>query len=308
MDSIRQLRVTDHPSFLCAVQHYLREQGAAGESIGSGVFAVAGRVDNAIAHITNHPWTISAHDIKAALGVASVQLVNDFTAQAFAASRLDDEHLVWVNRPALPRPVVGDKTFVVIGPGTGLGISALLIRDGRPLVLDTEGGHAAFAATTREQFAIRELLAREHGSVSHERLLSGAGLCNILRCLAELGGHDIPGAIKPEQVSKAAHRGDPLCSRALDLFWQVFGALAGDQVLALGAWDGVFLTGGMVPRLLPELQAHRFMEHFADKGRFADAVSRVPVAAIVHPQPGLLGAAVLAAAGDDGAGGSCRAD
>ncbi len=300
MASVRQLRVADFPTFLAAVQHYLCESNIAGGSIRTSVLAVAGRVVEGRADVTNHGWVISASETREALGLEAVHLVNDFTAQAYATTCLDAADVVWLNHAARMTPVSADRTCAVIGPGTGLGVSALLIRDGRALVLETEGGHASFAASTTEQFAIRQILADSFGSVSYERFLSGGGLCNIVEALARLTGRVAPTGMRPEDVSEGARQGDALCSQALDLFFSVFGTLAGDQVLALGAWDGVFLSGGLVPKLLPELLASDFMERFSEKGRFRSAVAGVPVAAVVHPQPGLLGAAVIASARQSG--------
>ncbi len=296
MSTARQLRVAEFPSFLAAAQHYLRENNLEIGSIRNAVLAVAGRVVEGRAQVTNHGWLISASETREALGLEALHLVNDFEAQAFATTCLDPAHVVHINHAGAIPPPSADRTYAVIGPGTGLGISALLIRDGRTLVLETEGGHASFAASTSEQFAVRQILAESFGSVSYERFLSGGGLCNIVEALSRLRGRSAPPGMKPEDVSNGARQGDPLCRQALEMFFSVFGALAGDQVLALGAWDGVFLSGGLVPKLLPELLASDFMPRFSDKGRFRGAVACVPVAAVVHPQPGLLGAAVIASA------------
>ena len=170
----------------------------------------------------------------------------------------------------------------------------LVVRDGRHYPLATEGGHAGFAPGTPEEIAVLERLSACYGRVSNERVVSGGGLVNLHRALSEIAGLD-PGPLQPEDITARAAEGDRRCLHAIDVFCAVFGAIAGDLVLTLGAWDGVFLSGGMVPLLLPALQHSGFRERFEGKGRYAPAMSRVPTLAVLHPQPGLLGAAALAA-------------
>lgn len=295
MDSVRQLAVADHPTLVDSARHYLQLAGLSPGAVASGVFAVAGRVDGDLAQITNHPWLISRSATCAALGFEALALINDFTAQALATELLGADDLVVVGDP-LPRPASnpGSRTYAVLGPGTGLGVSALLQRDGRSHALETEGGHVGFAASTPEEAAILADLAGEYGRVSNERLLSGGGIGNIHRSLTRLRGLAADASLPPQVIVAGARAGDPVCRRTIELFCEVFGAVAGDLVLTLGAWDGVFLTGGLVPRLLAELQASAFRQRFEAKGRFAAAMSRVPTLAVVHPQAGLLGAAAFA--------------
>jgi glucokinase len=144
------------------------------------------------------------------------------------------------------------------------------------------------------EVAILEQLSREFGRVSNERLASGAGLVNLHRALGAIAGED-PGHLEPEDVTAGAAAGDPRCEQAVDAFCAAFGAIVGDLVLACGAWDGAYLSGGLVPPLLPALRRSGFRQRFEGKGRFAPAMAAVPTLAIVHPQPGLLGAAVIAA-------------
>lgn len=289
--SVREYAVADFGSLAEAAQHYLRQTWATARH---AVFAVAGRVDGDEARITNHPWVISIARTRGELGLDSLSLVNDFNAQAMAILALQPADVVAIGGAA--GPVIErarDATFAVIGPGTGLGVGGLLLRDGRPYPLETEGGHVSFAPGTPEEIAILEQLSRDHGRVSNERLVSGSGLVNIHRALSMISGID-PGPLDPRDITQRAAAGDPRCQRALDVFCAVFGAAAGDLVLTLGAWDGVFLPGGLVPKLLPTLQHSGFRQRFEHKGRFSPAMARVPTLAVTHPQPGLLGAAVIA--------------
>jgi glucokinase len=291
-DSIGTFDVADFPSLADAAAHYLADRHT---RPASAVMAVAGRVEGDTARMTNHPWVVSSERIRTALRLEAVTLVNDFVAQAMAIPLLREADIAVIG-PTRPTPLDGARrTFAVLGAGTGLGIAALLVRDGRWLPLATEGGHASFAPGTPEEIAILERLSADFGRVSNERLVSGAGLVNLHRALAQLAGAD-PGSMQPEDITSGAAAGDPRCERAVDVFCAVFGAIAGDIALTFGAWDGVYLSGGLVPPLLPALRRSGFRQRFEGKGRYSPAMARVPTIAVQHPQPGLLGAAALAAA------------
>lgn len=290
-DSVREYAVADFPSLADAARHYLDQTGAEAQH---GVFAVAGRVDGDEARITNHPWVISLARTRDALGFEDLKLVNDFAAQAMAASLLTPTDVVAIGGAQWsPAPLSEARTYAVIGPGTGLGVGGLMIRDGRRYPLETEGGHVSFPPGTPEEIEILERLSVQFGRVSNERLICGPGLVNIHRALSEIAGED-PGPLQPADVTALAAAGDLRCLRTLDVFCAVFGAIAGDLVLTTGAWDGVFLTGGLVPKLLTNLQHSGFRQRFEHKGRFSAAMARTPTLAIVHPRPGLLGAAAFA--------------
>jgi glucokinase len=290
-DSIRSYAVDDFPSLADAAHHHLEATGARPQS---GVLAVAGRVEGDHARMTNHPWVVSAGRLREALSLETVLLVNDFVAQSAAVRLLDEAHLEAIGAPSRVAPDGGPRTYAVLGPGTGLGVGGLVLRDGRHYPLATEGGHASFAPGTPEEIDILQRLSGDYGRVSNERLVSGGGLVNIHRALSEIAGMD-PGPRQPEDITAGAAGGDRRCMRAIDVFCAVFGAIAGDVVLTLGAWDGVYLSGGLVPLLLPALQHSGFRQRFEGKGRYAPAMARVPTLAVLHPQPGLLGTAALAA-------------
>jgi glucokinase len=293
LDSVQQYPVADFASLADAAAHYLARTGLHGADLASGVFAVAGRVDGDQARITNSPWVIERAATRAALGLPRLRLVNDFAAQAMCTQLLGADDVVAIGDAGpLPAPA-RSRTQAIIGPGTGLGVSTLIVRDGRAVALETEGGHVSFAPGDAEEVALLGRLHARFGRVSNERLVSGSGLVNLHQALAALRGVDADLA-RPEDITAGARAGDALCRAALDRFCAVFGAIAGDLVLTLGAWDGVFLTGGLVPKLLPELQASAFRARFEAKGRFAPAMAQVATYAVVHPQPGLLGAAAFA--------------
>jgi len=291
VDSTREYVVADFPSLADAAKHYMDQTGTTARN---GVFAAAGRVDGDEVRVTNHPWVIRVPRLKKMLGFEGVKLMNDFAAQAMASSLLGPDDVAQVGgTPWKPVPLSRNLTYAVIGPGTGLGAGGLLVRDGKRYALETEGGHVSFPPGNPEEIEILERLSRQFGRVSNERLICGPGLVNIHRALSEMAGED-PGPMQPSDVTARAAEGDARCLHALDVFFAVFGAIAGDLVLTLGAGDGVFLSGGLVPRLLPQLQRSGFRQRFEHKGRFSPAMGKIPVLANLHKQPGLLGAAAMA--------------
>jgi glucokinase len=293
MDSIRRYRVKDFASLADAARQYFADTGRAATQ---AVIAAAGRIAGGeTVKVTNNPWAIVAHALQAELGMHSVRLVNDFAAQSMSVPLLAADALSPVG--GLPAPALGGaqpQTFVVMGPGTGLGVAGLLWRDGQWIVLESEGGHAGFAAHTTEDVEILHRLNARFGRVSNERMICGNGLVNLYLALADIA--DQPAEeYTPEDITARAEDGsDPLCVRTVETLAGIFGSVAGDLVLCLGGWDGVYLTGGVLPFLLPWLHRGGFRERFEAKGRFRETMERVPTLAIVHPEPGLLGAAAIA--------------
>jgi glucokinase len=292
-DSIRRYRVAEHESLVSTAKQYLADTGL---HVSRAIVAAAGRIDDGeTVKVTNNPWAISARKTAAALGLDYVHLVNDFAAQSMAVTLLEGDDLVDVG--TVGRPVIGieqNQTFAIVGPGTGLGVGGLLVRAGHCSVLQSEGGHAGFAAHSPEDILILNYLNQKYHRVSNERLICGQGLVNLYDAICYITG-STPADLKPEDITARAKDGScPLCTRTVETFAGIFGSVAGDLVLTLGAWDGVYLTGGLIPILLPWLERGRFRERFESKGRFRDIMEKVPTQAIVNPEPGLLGAAALA--------------
>jgi glucokinase len=295
-DSVQAFRVAGFESLAAAARVYLQgRQGRAGHRRPSrAVFALAGRVEGGQGRLTNHPWRIDAAQLQADLGLRSVRLINDFAAVGLSLPLLGESDVQAVGPPVAPIDRALRATYCVLGPGTGLGVSALAIDSGTVLSLQTEGGHAGFAPTTEEEIDLLRRLAARFGRVSMERLLCGSGLANLHEALCAMhGGGEAP--LAPETITeRALQRSDPRCTRAVELFCEILGSFAGDCALIFGAWQGVYLAGGMLEALSPWIRTGPFRTRFESKGRFAEAMARVPVALITHPQPGLLGAAACA--------------
>src|ERR1700754_2340277 len=300
-ESVRKYHVKDYASLGDAAKQYFKD---AGHEAQRAIIAAAGRIDNGeTVKVTNNPWAISAKSLAKELDLEWVHLVNDFAAQSMAVMLMTDQKtadghqdLVPVGKLAVPK--IGAKeeqTFVVVGPGTGLGVGGLLIRGDKVSVLQTEGGHAGFAAHSAEDIEILKVLNLRYGRVSNERLICGQGLVNLYEAISEISGQKPQEGITPEEITKRATDATcPMCARAVETFAGIFGSVAGDLVLTLGAWDGVYLTGGMTPILLPWIQKGNFRERFEAKGRFRDTMEQVPTQAIMNPEPGLIGGAALA--------------
>jgi len=293
-DSIRRYRVADFATFTDVALAYL---GALGAQPRQGVFAFAGQIRNGEVQITNHRWSVSRDRVCAELALDSLHFINDFAAMSLSVTLLGATDLRAIG--GVPPPlIVGAeaRTFAVVGPGTGLGVGALLLRDGVASALETEGGHTSFAPRTDEDIEILRWLSARFGRVSNERLLCGSGLSNLHEALANIHG-TFEERLFPEEITRRADAGsDPVCVHAVELFCELLGSLVGDFILAFGAWDGAYLAGGLTPLLLPWLERGGFRRRFEDKGRFAGTLAHVPSVAIVHPDAGLLGASAHAVA------------
>ncbi|HYD43849.1 MAG TPA: glucokinase [Phenylobacterium sp.] len=250
--------------------------------------AVAGPVVDGEIEFTNLDWQVSEADLVANCDFEAVKLLNDFAAQALAAPRLDAESLHRVGPAERGAP---DGAIAVLGPGTGFGVAALARSGGRDTPLPSEGGHGGFAPFDDVEDQILDRLRQVHGGrVSTERVLSGPGLLNLYRALGEIEGLAAT-AEAPSGVVDAAEGGDRLAGLAVDRFCAILGGVAGDLALTFGARGGVYIAGGIAPRLIERLEKSDFRARFEAKGRLADFVRDIPTQVITHPYTALLGAA-----------------
>ncbi|HTO46440.1 MAG TPA: glucokinase [Burkholderiales bacterium] len=251
--------------------------------IDGACLGVAGPVEGRRVAVTNFPWRIDADALEAILG-APVALANDFVAAAHGIDLLRPGDVVTL-QAGEPKPRAPQ---VVIGAGTGLGVAYRVWQGDRYAVIGGEGGHAGFAPADERQVGLWRALHAELGRVGVEQIVSGPGLARIHDFLREGRG----AALAPEEIASSA---DPVARAALDLFLECFGAEAGDHALAVLARGGVFLAGGIAPKILPQLRTGRFLAAFGAKGTHARVMARFPVRVVVNERLGLLGAAKLAA-------------
>ncbi len=266
--------------------------------IEAAVIGVAGPVVQQRARLTNVDWDVSAAEVARQLGASRVKLVNDLEAMATSVGVLQGDELETL-RTGRPDP---DGNAVVIAAGTGLGEAYLPRIDGRFLVLASEAGHADFAARTDREIALVRMLRDDYGRASVEDVLSGSGLLNLHRfahspdqvCVAV---PDPSANDAAAQVSLAGLEGGcPRCREALTMFAEALGAEAGNLALRGTATAGVYIGGGIPPRILPALRADGFLGAFLDKAPMEALVARVPIHVILNRDAGLLGAAVAACA------------
>jgi glucokinase len=289
MESVLNLPCADHGSLADAVRSYLqRTQRAMPPAC---AIAIANPVLGDHVAMTNHHWAFSIRELKAQLGLQRLLVVNDFTALALALPRLGpDDRWQLGGGAAAPGAAIG-----LIGPGTGLGVSGLL-PDGRGgwLPIQGEGGHHTLGATTAREAAVLERLRDCHGHASAERAVCGQGLVDTHRALLQIDEASAGlQAASAAEITRAALAGeDARCTEALQLFCAFLGIAAGNLALTLGARGGVYIGGGIVPRLGPWFAQSPFRHRFEAKGRFAAYLQAVPVYVIDTPQsPAFLGAA-----------------
>jgi glucokinase len=254
----------------------------------AAVLAVAGPVVGGEIEFTNLDWRVSEAELIGAFELHEARLINDFAAQALAAPVLSGDDLRVIG-PALK----GSESapVVVLGAGTGFGVSLLVRTPRGDLPVASEGGHAAFAPYDGVEAAIWASLRRTHGRVSIERLLSGPGLYALYRGLAEVHGAQVVHRDEKAVLQAGQEDGDELAGETLDRFCEILGSVAGDIALTCGARGGVYVSGGLAPRMAERLNAGGFRRRFEDKGRLSDYCREIPTCLIVHPYAALVGAA-----------------
>ncbi len=266
------------------------------EPLNGASFGVAGPVVNQKAEITNLPWKINGADISETFQV-STRILNDLEAIANAVPYLEDEDL-FVLHEGQPEPL-GAKA--VIAPGTGLGEAFLVWVGERYESYPSEGGHAAFAPTSDRQIDLLSYWLKKIGHVSYERLCSGIGIPNIYQYLRDCGEYDEPDWLSdqlvlekdqtPVIVETAKTGKVPICVETLNIFMEILGGESANLALKVLATGGVYIGGGIPPRIIPQLQNSRFMDLFLYKGRFSELMAKMPVYIINNPKVALYGAA-----------------
>ena len=249
-------------------------------------FAVACPVHGPEIKLTNSPWRFVKSDIARQFAFTRFSVINDFEALAASVPSLTGDK-VQVLRPGQPDP---DAISLVIGPGTGLGVGGYVPagKDAWALI-SGEGGHIAFAPTTDREVRLWQQLRAKYGRVSAERVLNGAGLVNVHRFLSGEGGHAAEEIDAPE-ISRRARAGDALATEAVLMFFEILGSVAGDLALAYGARGGVYIGGGITPKLLGFARRSSLIQRFLDKGRVAGMLSPVAISVIMDERAALYGA------------------
>ncbi|MFN3861965.1 MAG: glucokinase [Roseateles sp.] len=295
VEDVRVLPVAGHAGPAAAVRAYLDMQGGSRPAPRSAAFALATPVTQDRIELTNGAWSFSRAQTQAELGLQTFLCMNDFEAQALSLPRLKPQQLrAW----GVPPPPVGQAAtgtvMAVIGPGTGLGVGGVVRAPGLWLTLPGEGGHATLAPADDFESAVLAQARREFAHVSAERFLSGIGLPVLCRSVAAvLGQGEDVAALPTEQIVARGLAGDsPACVRTLDLFCALLGGFAGNVALTLGPRGGVFIGGGIVPRLGERFFQSQFRERFEAKGRLRPFLEGIPTALITDTLAALSGAAL----------------
>ena len=274
----------------------------AGATVNAACLGVPGPIIDGRAHATNVPWELSSAALSRVLKGVPVRLLNDLAAIAYGMVNLKPAEFAVLHRAENP-PAHGN--IAVIAAGTGLGESSLVWEGDRYYAVASEGGHSDFAPHDAEQIELLRSLAAEFGHVSYERVLSGPGLWNIYKFLRRESHADEPAWLSAQiaagdasaAVSEAAIAGrDPVCVHALTMFCDIYGSEAANLALKVLALGGVYLGGGIAPKILPMLTNGTFVRGFLAKGRLNEILKRIEVRVSLNPAAGLLGAAHVAAA------------
>ncbi|MCZ6495706.1 MAG: glucokinase [Alphaproteobacteria bacterium] len=291
--AVQVLGTKDYGGPAQAIAAYLGHK-ARGRRPESAVIAVGGPVVGDRVKFTNAPWSFSISDLRRASAIDDLFVLNDFEALAWALPALRGTDIRKFGRglrdPHAPR--------VVFGPGSGLGVACFVPQGRAPphtdLVVSSEGGHMSIAAGTPRESALIEALAARFGHVSWERVISGPGLPNIYRALAAIDGVAVPdpASLGAAAVTRRARSGrDPLASETMAIFSGLAGSFAGNLALGYGARGGIYLAGGVIPRLGALFDLRAFRRRFMDKGRYRDWLAAIPTYLVLHPRQTMVGLA-----------------
>jgi glucokinase len=285
---LTSFEVASFSKFEDALRAYLNGCASIADFTG-GLLAVAGPIYNGRATLTNTPWCIDPSELKNSFGF-DFKIVNDFEAVAYSLPSLNKENLVQLGEGSDD----GLSPKVALGPGSGLGVACLIEHEGKRLVIPSEGGHASLVGETDREDMIVRALRQRFGHVSAERAISGPGLENIFQAIATVDGLEVPPLSAAEITRRAANNECKLADEALGTFCALLGSFAGNAALTFGARGGVYIAGGIVPRMVAFLARSPFRSRFEDKGRFRDYLQKIPSHVIVHPAAAFLGLRFLA--------------
>jgi glucokinase len=284
LGTVSNFTVADFESFTDVIRAFFGDD-CRSVSEHAAMLAVAGPVKEGRCVLTNCSWSIDPHELRREFGFATINLCNDFEAVALSLPHLTETDLF---RLGDGKPLSG-APMAVLGPGTGLGVACFVPTAHAPVVIPSEGGHATMAATSPREDAIIAYLRRQFGHVSAERMVSGFGLENLYRAVVALDAVDAPERTAPEITGAGLDGSCPISRMALDLFCGMLGTIAGNVALTFGARGGVFIAGGIAPRMTDFIARSEFRSRFESKGRFRSYLRSIPTSIIIHPAATFIG-------------------
>ena len=292
---VRSYRTLDFPDLGALSKQFLIDAGVKATHVEAAAFGVAGPVRGRRAQLTNVPWVVDVDALARDLPVPQAHLLNDLEALAWSVTVLTGSEI------AVLREGEVDPTgnAALIAAGTGLGIAFLPNVNGRLVPRASEGGHADFAARNVDERTLQDALTLEYERIDVERVVSGPGLANIHRVLSNHQCAALTPFPSLDQLPAAISRsaldgGCPQCVRTLEVFVSAYGAAAGNLALTVLSTGGIYLGGGIAPRILPALRWPVFTEAFLAKAPMDSLIARIPVTVILNPEAGLIGAATYA--------------
>jgi glucokinase len=286
------LKCRDYESADIAINAYLKKTKAHRPIV--ICIAAAGPVVDGNLRITNNNWNLNVSELQKSFSDASIRLLNDFEAIAYSIPHLAPDDCLSIGLPAPVDLAKTDFTVGIVGPGTGLGAAGLCKKDGQIVPIIGEGGHIGFAPESHVQMELLSQLRNQFDRVCDERLVSGPGVVNIYRALSNIRGDNIADITAAEIFSLAAQTANGTARESVEIFYEILGQVAGNLALTLGAFDGVYIGGGIVARKPDLIINSRFRTGFERKGRHRSLMEKTPTQVILHPQPGLLGASYCA--------------
>jgi glucokinase len=295
-----QYACSEHPSLEAIIDVFLAAHSVNSQQIEKACFAVAGPIVNGTVKFTNLPWYVDEVTLKQRLNLDKVKLINDFQAIGYGVPTLKDQDMHCLQAAK----TIAQAPKAIIGAGTGLGVAIMAWNGSRYEVLPTEGGHVDFAPVDDRQVALLQYLRKKYRRVSIERLVSGQGIVNIYNFERD---HPMYGEKENPSLKLALHNQkedaaaliseyatkhhDPIAMSALKMFVKIYGACAGDLALTTLPYGGLYIVGGIAPKLLAQLIDGRFMQAFMAKGRVANLLEAVPIHIVLDTNIGLQGAA-----------------
>ena len=288
LNSIQVLKCDQYSSPIEAINYYLQCNNTL--QIDNICFAIAGPVLGDVVKVTNSHWVLDSNKLKNIYDLKSVKFLNDFEAIAYSLPILSKKQIVQINDINNINSDKADFSYVVLGPGSGFGVAALLKRGDKIFSVVSEAGHINFSPNNELQIAILNYLKQSNKQVTNEHLLSGPGIFNLYQSLCEIEGTKLNYFNAQEICESAINTNDKISKKCLDVFFEILGQVAGDLALAFNAYDGVYIGGGIARRYSKQLIKSQLYTAFANKYQHQQILVNTPLYLIVEEYPGLVGA------------------
>ena len=283
IDGYEKFRGDDYQTFQCALSDYLKNID---DKPSSAIFSVAGPVTDQKVTLTNRNWVLDAEQLKSKFDLKNCMLTNDFTAMTRSVAELRESDFLEVKAGRR----MTNEPILVAGPGTGFGVGYLIPQDSNWIVMSTEGGHQAYSPQSDRELELLQIMQKEHGYISLERIAAGVGLPDVHKAICKRLGEEY-SPLSPAIIREKAKAGDPVCLEICEIRGNaVMGAL-GDMALSGGARGGIVMAGGVSERMLDFFTAPMAMERFLNRGVYRNYMEAIEIRLLTHPHAPLIGAA-----------------